>query len=451
MALTTRSFKLDLYLEHIEEAAFLYEQCIALRRQADFAWRRLEDFEARLEAHLDALVIGGPLALELCERRAHEGEPGEVFAAVSVFCRHQRATEFGRSLRALTEAEQAHRDALAAALARELPPGWVEHCGSALQRHEPALQQTLLDVTALRRLPLSASILTAPLGEHAGCCSAAARALARLRDPASQPLLTKLAGHASPQVRIEALAGLLALGAPEALAQAGTYALQEPRALILLSLAAGPGALDILLTALQQASTSGTAALALGLFGDLRAVRPLLNALRNEVLAAHAAWALYLITGAPLFGEEFVPEPMEADERFSHETHAVQEHGAADDRGDGRPFGTRQRLLSRSVAAWNDWLGANAARFEAGRRYRLGRLAGPASVLETLSEPQLPDSVRQAAAEEARIRYDCDLPFESSLPVRHQVRALRGLARWLEQHQARFNAGRWYFAGRELP
>lgn len=450
MALTTRNFRLGLYLEHIEEIAFLYDQSLTLRRQADFAWRGLDAFEDRLEAHLDALVLGGPLALELCAQRVTEGEPGELFAAVAVFCRHQRSAEFALGVQALATLEAPHRTAFAAALARELPEPWVPHLGAGLNRPHPHLQQTLLDVIALRRLPLVEAIVAAPLGTDAGVCAAAARALGRLRDPQALPVLTTLARHPAVEVQVEALAALLALGETGALERLRHIATQEPAAQTVVALAGGPGALETLLGALPYARTATAAAYGLGLLGDLRAVRPLLQALERPELAPAAAWGLYLITGAPLAGDVFVPDPVNEDELYPHELHALRDHGTAPQRGDGRPFGTLQHRLSLSPAAWQDWLAAHSARFQAGRRFRLGEPAGPASVLHTLGAPLLPDALRQAAGDEARIRYACDLPFETSLPVRHQMRCLRGLSRWLEQHQQRFEAGRWYLAGQAL-
>ena len=75
MDTSTRAFQIDLYLEHLEEAAFLYEQRKVLRKNAEFSWRAIADFEERLEAHIDALVVGAGLALEICRKRAVEGEP----------------------------------------------------------------------------------------------------------------------------------------------------------------------------------------------------------------------------------------------------------------------------------------------------------------------------------------------------------------------------------------
>ncbi len=91
MAISTRAFRVELYQEHLEEAAFLYEQRLALLRDPQISWREIGSFEDRLEAHVDGLVVGEELALEVCRTRAKEGEPGELFPIVSVLCRQRRA------------------------------------------------------------------------------------------------------------------------------------------------------------------------------------------------------------------------------------------------------------------------------------------------------------------------------------------------------------------------
>src|SRR5437867_8681097 len=90
MAISLRAFKIELYQEHLEEAAFLYQQRLALFRDPEISWRKIGEFEDRLEAHVDALVVGEELALEVCRARVKAGEPAELFPIVSVFCRQRR-------------------------------------------------------------------------------------------------------------------------------------------------------------------------------------------------------------------------------------------------------------------------------------------------------------------------------------------------------------------------
>jgi len=447
MALTSRTFRIGLYLEHLEESSFLYDQCRALRKQPDFTWRSLLDFEDRLEAHIDALMIGNALALEVCNKRIPEAEPGELFAAITVLCRAGLAQDFSRSIAGLEDADPARRQAFVDALSRELPTAWSDRIGGALNQAEPALAQILARVAGNRRLPLARELLAART-QDAKAAMAIARALGRLADPEAQSALRSLAERPDPELRREAVQALLALGNPEALDAITTLAPTEPWAKIGLSISANATSGAALAAGIENPALTRAVALSLGLFGELRGVRVLVQLLEDKANAAWAAWGLYLITGAPMFSQQFVTDPVNEDELSADELHAWRDHGQAPTRGDGRPFGGERRLLNTDATTWNEWLRANASSFEAGKRYRLGELATPASTLKTLLEPQIPDEIRQAAADEIRIRYQCNLPFESDMPVRQQLRVLRGLSRWTEQHSAGFEAGRWYFAGR---
>jgi len=90
MATSIRAFNIELYQEHLEEASFLYEQRLGLLNDPELTWKDLDEFEQRLEAHIDALVVGQDLAMEVCKTQAVEGDFGELFAAVCVFAGKSR-------------------------------------------------------------------------------------------------------------------------------------------------------------------------------------------------------------------------------------------------------------------------------------------------------------------------------------------------------------------------
>src|ERR1700686_2316612 len=90
MATSTRTFLIELYEEYLEEASFLYAQRRALYNNPEITWKKIGEFEERLEAHIDGLGVGDKLAIEGCTRHAAEGDFGELYAAASVFCRQDR-------------------------------------------------------------------------------------------------------------------------------------------------------------------------------------------------------------------------------------------------------------------------------------------------------------------------------------------------------------------------
>ena len=116
MAASYREFLTALYEEHLEEASFLYLQRRGLLGDPMTPWRKVAEWEDRLEAHIDALVIGGDLALEICRAHVTSGDAGEVFAAIAVFCRQESAPLLAEALRLLdagnAEMMQAADDAL---------------------------------------------------------------------------------------------------------------------------------------------------------------------------------------------------------------------------------------------------------------------------------------------------------------------------------------------------
>src|SRR6266567_7052170 len=90
MATSPRAFLIELYEEYLEEASFLYEQRRTLLNNPEITWKKIGEFEERLEAHIDGLIVGDELAQDVCMRHVAEGNFGELFAATCVFCRQDR-------------------------------------------------------------------------------------------------------------------------------------------------------------------------------------------------------------------------------------------------------------------------------------------------------------------------------------------------------------------------
>ena len=80
MTSTLIEFKRGIYEEHLEEVSFLYQQRVSMLADPHQPWMATEPFEDRLEAHLDALVLGATDAMQLCRERSAGGDAGDVFA-----------------------------------------------------------------------------------------------------------------------------------------------------------------------------------------------------------------------------------------------------------------------------------------------------------------------------------------------------------------------------------
>ncbi len=449
MATSLRLFQVRLYEEHLEEASFLYGQCRALLLRQEISWLQLGAFEERLEAHIDALMVGEKLALEVCRRRAVEGDVGELFAAVSVFCRYAEASVLASLLRDLDYSDAERSQAVADALKHELPDAWREHCLHAISQGDGPLLSVLGAVVGHRRLPQAGVLLSAlerlsSPAEHRALLWAIGRTRPKGAAAAIRPFLQSTARP----VRDAALRALLRLNDPEVAGYLYGLADAPECPHVELGLAGGRSVVSALVEAARAPGASPDVVIALGLLGDLAAVRPLIGLLTVEPLAQSAAEALYVITGALLSSDVRIPETMTEDEMFDDELTVFRQTGAVPGRGDGQPYVSNERRLSRDPSAWTDWLEANAARFSLDRRYRLGQPYDPTVLQQCLSSAHYPQSWRGLAAEELLVRYGTDLPFETDMPVVQQIRVLRDAAAAVAQVARTVEPGCWYVGGR---
>ena len=435
-----RGWHVELYLEHLAEAAALWEQRPADRLNPDLSWLDLGTDEARLEAHLDALVLGGDLALAVCRQQSLAGDAGERHAAFRVFCRQGRPDLVEQAVEA-TDPDDG--DALAAmvdALVAEMPEAWEPGVWHAGRADDPRWLRLAAALAERRGRPWREALLRAlrSLDAAPGALRAAVvRALGRATDGSPENALAGLLRDDHPEVRLEAGTALLRAGTPGGEAAALPSVRDDAALLPLLGLAGRPSAVAWLGERLQG-DTPG-AALPLGLLGDAAAVPVLVRALSGAEPEA-AALALFVLTGADLTAETFVPDAPDDDERFADEPRAGDPPapGAA-------PRGTTVVGLVTDPAPWEAWWAANDARFAPGTRYRLGWPAGPASEVASLASPRLPDAVRRLVADALVVRYRMPVAFDTEASVAAQHAALGEMRAWAESQA--FVPGRWYVGG----
>lgn len=445
MNLSPRSFKIGLYEEHLDELAFLHGQAAALRADPLHGWQRPASFEDRLEAHLDALVIGGALALEVALGQAEGAEPDQLFAITALCCRRTEATVLAPLLKGAA-AEPAAAAAIGHAILLEWPPAWQATAQRALAQGEGPLAAWFAGAAACRGWPMADALATA-LQRTAPAGAAALLAWAGLVPgdaPALLPAVQALYEAPEIALRHAALRAGLRLHDPVA----RDRALREPHAVPLLPLAAPRSAAPRLLERLRGADTEPAVVRALGQLGELSAVRALTALLIAEPVAAEAARALHLITGGEPRETVLVPETVNEDELSEKELAAWRSKGEAPRRADGEPFGDRVDRISQDPAVWGQWLVDNGARFQAGQRYRLGQPCTPEAMLRSLAAPALPPAGREDLADELLTRHGIALAWHAWLPVATQWAAMRQAA---PAAQAAGSApGRWHWAGAVL-
>jgi uncharacterized protein (TIGR02270 family) len=440
-----RELHLSLYAEHLEDLSFLYDQRNALLTDPEIPWARLHAFEERIEAHIDALVIGGEPALELCRGRLDEGDPGELHAAVCVFCRSQASGLLEEVWRKLDFSKPARVRAVTEALKLELPARWREASELALAKAGDKLVPILATVCASRRMPVAQNLLARLQAAPHLVSPQTVWALGRVSAPgAVVPALATYCAHSDDAVKAAALTALLRIGERRDLRAYHLLAQTEDWPQLALGLSAGRSAATVLRQCVESGRAKPDTLLSLGLLGDVTTVRTLCGQLTNEELSASAALALHWITGAPLYGQEFVADEMPETELFESELQAWRDAGELPKRSDGKAFGHAVQRLSSDPEHWQAWLESNAHRFDPEVRYRRGEPYSSTAVLRCLLDESSPGLLRRLACEELAIRFKCPVPFEADWRIVDQRAALRELAQWVVTNREGFEVGGWH-------
>jgi uncharacterized protein (TIGR02270 family) len=447
MATSTKAFLIELYEEYLEEASFLYAQRRTLFSNPEITWKKIGEFEERLEAHVDGLVVGDQLALEVCVRHAEEGDFGELYAATCVFCRRNERDRVLAILDQLDPGDAEKVCAVADALKYELPEAWYVDLLTLLGSGDPKLVPILARAFGYRRVQCGPQLLTAMRRCAAPALPEVVWALGRIsHEPASGPLLDYLKSEEEP-VRFAAAVALARMGEPRAVDYCIDQAPSKAWTMLPLGLAGGRSALP-LLTELAEKGGSADCLTALGLLGDPVIVPLLISRLEQEDAAASAATALQCLTGVGLYETVFVPDEVDEGELFESEREQLKQ-GEKPTRGDGGPWGSNVTRLSQKPEDWQKWWAQTGSRFDPGVRYRNGKPYSPVSLLGALASQDTPHRMRQLAYEELAIRYGMDVPFEADMFVVNQLRALDKIREWVQSSGSRFQDGAWYFAGHQ--
>jgi len=440
MATSPRAFLIELYEEYLEEASFLYAQRKTLYQNPEINWRKIGEFEDRLEAHIDGLVVGDNLALDVSKRHSIEGDFGELYAATCVFCRQDRRDLVLAIFEQLDSEDPERASAVADALKYELPDAWFQDFLLLLGSGEPKLAPVLARAFGYRRVQCGPQLLAAMKKCAAPAMPEIVWALGRINyEPARAHLLDYLRSEDEP-VRSSAALALLRMGEPRAIEYCLGQARSKTWPIVLLGLAGGRATLDMFTELAHK--TGGEYLTALGLLGDPASLPLLMSRLEEPP----AATALHCITGASLYEKVFIPDEVDEDELFESEKEQLKQ-GKPLDRGDGRPFGTTVTRLSQKPADWDRWWKENRNRFPPGVRYRNGGPFSPARLIDMLSADGTPHQLRRCCSEELVTRYGKDFSLETDAPVACQLRLLAEANAWNQSGSTQFREGAWYFGG----
>jgi uncharacterized protein (TIGR02270 family) len=444
MATSKRTFLIELYEEHLEEASFLYEQRLSLLQNPEISWKKIGEFEERFEAHIDGLVVGGDLAIEVCKRRAEEGDFGELHAALGLLCRQNRKDLAFSILEELDLDDAEKVQAVGDALKHELPAAWNEYLwlwGGRNRRLIPLLSK----VSAYRRVEVGE--LRRVLQEtQPQFLSDVIWACGRLRQPDICRELRTYLDHNDPAIQSAAAIALLRLGDELVLDHCLRGLASSNWPAIPVGLAGSRAAVRILLD-VEKGLPSYDRLIALGLLGDISTVPILLSSLTDEKSAEAAAISLQLITGASFYETIFVPDPVDEDELFD-EGSDDHKRERIPLRPDGRPFGVTVKRVSQKLGDWQQWWSVNSAAFDPRIRYRNGRPYSPGCLVEVLNSERSLHLIRRLASDELVVRYGMDVAFEPDMFSGEQQRAIGNIEIWAQQKMDIFKEGCFYFAGR---
>ena len=447
--LSRESFLLKIYLEHIGETSFLYEQRRdVLLDDPELAWLDLDEYEERIEAHLDALVLGEDLALAVCRQQADEGDTGELHAAVCVVCRQERKDLLDEVLDALDADDEERVLAVRDALAAELPEAWEDSVIGWLGHDEEWRRRVAVYIIGYRRLAASEYLLDALAKATPKERANLLWALGRVGSADARAPIWRYLVSEDGATRNEAELALLRLGGAQVVKRLAID-LKASGAMRLLAISGGAEHRVPMQEHLVASGPTLDGLLALGLLGAPESVESLIYYLQAPEFAEASALSLHLLTGAALTEEVFVPEEMDEDELFEDELEAYRQ-GELPKRPDGEPYGETVERLAQDSGVWRAWWESNEGCFQSGLRYRLGEPCTPLSLVRTLTAAWVPRLTRQLAYEELVIRYGIDARFESDMRVLEQQRAITDMERQAERLEENVRSGQWYFDGRQI-
>jgi len=162
----------EVYVRHLEEFRFLWEQRRAALRSPDLTLRDVGRLDERMAAHLEGLLLTGVAAVPVLEAGLSGDDPSGVFASAYVLLSLRDPTAAERVMEAFQSAEAEKLDGFREAL-----------CQGPIEMIEPALR----DAAASAPAPHAAAALEALAFHH--------------RPDPGMDRLVELLQHESPRIR----------------------------------------------------------------------------------------------------------------------------------------------------------------------------------------------------------------------------------------------------------
>ena len=464
LSIAKLEFSRELYLEHCDEISFLYETRGDDLISDKLQWPELQDDEGRIDAHLDALLIGGQAALDNILDLCNEGDASAYYITTCLYCRNANIRglfQFFAKLESDTLLVTPDTlNAVKDALLQEWPESWFAALANYPFQQFPKLVSVFVPLYGNRRQPLAEKLFSLAIKEGLLPGSYHLKAARQLNN--CQALnkdywkLTKKEQSHSIQEKVLCLLQLTQTERTSYIKKLlDFFQKQFPEHKIpytVFSIAADkPLARQI--CSLDEELTLARV-LAIGMTGLPEDIPLLLSYLNNEAVAPTAALALQIITGADMMTEQFRPETWGEAELFDDEL-ADFKQGKAPQHPEGRPYGQREIALSSNPNDWQAWVQHYGDNFQPGLRYRFGYPMSPRTLVYTLSHPAASRLIRYLSHEELLRRYDSDsscanIPFNTDDWVHKQYSAIYQLSQWADNVEQHFEPGGWYLNGHPI-
>jgi len=391
-------FVRDLYVEHLEEASFLYDQRNYIIENIEMEAHDIAWNEQRCDRHVDALVVGGEIVMGLCsERAAPHLDAGALYAAIRVLCKLNRPDLVENFLDDLDPGDAETMVAVGDALKHDLPKSWRAQVSQWLEKMDEPRAAILSVASAYRRLDVGSAVVVRASGPLADPVPFI-WALGRLQDPSATLVFGKYLRAGDDDQREAAALGALRCGSErigDSLRQA--VALGEAWAAVPLAVAGEYSDFRALERMAHAHGVTPRLALALGLHGHLGAFDTLLGWLETNDAQDETATALQLLTGrCPL---EY-PSCAEA-----HQLEPVEEWTETNDHAS-------EPRLAQSRTDWERVCELVRRGFDSDARVSFGEADSPKAASRAIASPSMPTYVRNLVAD--------------VLVVRHGIEAMAG-------------------------
>jgi len=425
-------FTRELFIEHLEEISFLYEQRQTMFTNPEITWLEIESFENRLTPHMDAIETAGEAEADYAvEYLAEEAEElCDIFAAVySVLRLNEQYIPNLFKLLDRFKGEQLSGYFEGFRFFRNPVPS--EKLIDLLKSESSEIICGAMRVLVDRRLVQAKHILHLLQSKDAEVIAATIEALGSLNSKESIPDIEPFTTHDDAQIRKNSLEALLRLQDIKTLnsaLQSWDNSIDKVWLSSYIGLAGRCGDCRLLLPGKDE-PIEANALEALGVLGSVSAIKTLLETLKNSKLNLLAGKALQMITGAGLTEKITIEE----EDAFADSYDEGEESDPPE------TFETEQ--VSTSFDDWSNWWDGNKGNFNISLRYRYGQPFTPGLCIEEINSEKSRFEDRKRAYLELVISTGHDIPFEPDWFVARQRQSIKEWSEWWQEHKKNYTPG----------